>query len=271
MKEQYKRSLTGLVFGLLVVGSIVFDWKLMALVFGVFLVFAVNEFSNIINKLSEDFSSYLLFVFAFLTYFLFLIYRIQIVKPIAFISLLVFIPFVVLIEILRNSKDPVANVTYLLFGVFYLSVPFGMLVLLRTETANFYSWVWPLFVIGIIWIYDSFAYFSGLMFGKNKLCERISPKKTWEGLIGGLLMSCFLFLVFNYYFLKINTLAGLGAVLVIVFSATLGDLFESLLKRKVGVKDSGNLLPGHGGVLDRFDSVFFAVPVFIVYWLLFLV
>jgi len=271
MKELYKRSITGLIFGILVIGSIISDWKIMALVFGVFLVFAVYEFSNIVKKISSDFSNTLLFGFTFLSYFLFMMYRMQIVKPISFILFFALIPIAVLFEIIRKSKDPLVNVSYTILGVFYLAVPFGLLILLRTETAGLKSWIWPMFVIGVIWSYDTFAYFSGLLFGKNKLCERISPKKTWEGLIGGLIMSSLIFVAFVLFGLQIPLLYGLGAVITIIISATLGDLFESILKRKVDIKDSGNILPGHGGVLDRFDSVFFAVPVFIVYWLIFLV
>lgn len=271
MKEFHKRSITGLIFGVLVVGSIITDWKLMALLLGIFLVIAVNEFSNIVKKISSDFSNTLFFGFSFLAYFLFMLYRIQLVKPVYFLLFFALIPISVFFEIFRKSKDPLINVIYTIFGVFYLAVPFGLLVLLRTESAGLKSWVWPLFVIGVIWSYDTFAYISGLLFGKNKLCERISPKKTWEGLIGGLLMTCLIFVVFVLFGLQISLVYGLGAVVVIIIAATLGDLFESILKRKVEIKDSGSILPGHGGVLDRFDSVFFAVPVFIVYWLIFLV
>jgi phosphatidate cytidylyltransferase len=126
----------------------------------------------------------------------------------------------------------------------------------------------PFLVLGlfvVIWIYDTGAYLVGTLFGKHKLFERISPKKTWEGAIGGGLISVLIstFVLSKYLPVLSIWQWAIGAILIVVFG-TFGDLSESLLKRSAGVKDSGNILPGHGGILDRFDS---ALSASVVFWL----
>ncbi|MCF6807310.1 phosphatidate cytidylyltransferase [Thiotrichales bacterium 19S9-12] len=123
-----------------------------------------------------------------------------------------------------------------------------------------------IFVLLAVVLADSGAYFIGRLYGKHKLAPSISPKKTWEGLLGGICFSVVGSLVFSFA-LNLSSLHELGvfvslAVLIVLF-ALLGDLFESMIKREVGIKDSGNILPGHGGILDRLDSVFVALPLFI--------
>lgn len=116
------------------------------------------------------------------------------------------------------------------------------------------------------WASDSFAYFTGSFFGRHKLCPKISPNKTIEGFIGGLLGTVIVAVIIGYYMqLSLPLLAVLGAVIAII--ATLGDLVESIIKRYTGIKDSGNLIPGHGGVLDRFDSLLFTAPLVYYFYL----
>ena len=121
--------------------------------------------------------------------------------------------------------------------------------------------IWPpLSIFILIWCNDTFAYLTGRLLGKHKLFERISPKKTWEGFIGGLLFAV-LAGVLLAYFLEWSYIKMITYGIVVGAIGTAGDLVESMLKRNVGVKDSGNILPGHGGILDRFDAVLFVVPV----------
>lgn len=112
----------------------------------------------------------------------------------------------------------------------------------------------------VIWINDSGAYLSGVLIGKTKLIERISPKKTWEGLIGGFILAFIATAIFGRLFTEIPRIDQWIITAVIVIFGTFGDLVESMWKRSIGVKDSGNALPGHGGWLDRMDSILFAVP-----------
>ena len=117
----------------------------------------------------------------------------------------------------------------------------------------------------IIWIYDSAAYLFGVSFGRHRLFERISPKKSWEGAIGGALAALAASYAAFIFIPEISLVNWIVLSALIIVSATLGDLTESMIKRSFGVKDSSNLIPGHGGILDRFDSLFFVVPVVVLY------
>ena len=120
-----------------------------------------------------------------------------------------------------------------------------------------------------IWVNDSFAYLTGMTFGKHRLFERISPKKSWEGFIGGAVASVVAGYVFSLFETDLVWWQWLIFSLLVVVFGTFGDLMESLIKRSVGVKDSGRIIPGHGGLLDRFDSMLLAVPVIFLYLQLF--
>jgi phosphatidate cytidylyltransferase len=176
---------------------------------------------------------------------------------------------VILNELWRNVENPILNISLLVFGAGYTLLPFYMILALA-DLSQKYAYIFPL-ALGmylLIWTNDTFAYFSGRLFGKRPLFARISPKKTWEGTIGGLL---FTLLIGYVLFLTTNELPltfWIVSALIVAPAAIVGDLLESLFKRSVGAKDSGTLLPGHGGILDRFDAVLFTVP-FYYFWSLF--
>ncbi len=155
----------------------------------------------------------------------------------------------------------------MLFTVLYVGLPLGFsLGLITLDSAEKFSWeVFWLFVL--IWSSDSFAYFSGRLFGKHLMAPKISPKKTWEGLIGGVVLT----LLFSF-FIESNLPQLQGNWIVVGFlvaiSAPLGDLIESQLKRNFNVKDSGKIIPGHGGILDRLDSFLFCAPVLYLYFII---
>jgi len=150
------------------------------------------------------------------------------------------------------------------FGVIYLAGLLGHLLLLR-GLGDIIGFKLAVLTMSLIWIGDTGAYFTGMAFGKRPLAPKISPKKSVEGLAGGALVTIAASLLMAHYWItELNLWQALAVGLGVTFFGTIGDLFESLLKRDAGVKDSGNLLPGHGGVLDRFDSMMFALP--FVYW-----
>ena len=131
----------------------------------------------------------------------------------------------------------------------------------------------PWYVLGlflILWTHDTFAYLSGIMFGKHPLAPKVSPKKSVEGSIGGLGFAIVAAYIISIFSPELNLWLWLIIALIIAFFGTLGDLAESLLKRKAGVKDSGGFFPGHGGILDRFDSIFFVSPIVLILILLFI-
>lgn len=184
--------------------------------------------------------------------------------------LLMFTFTVFIKTVLCQSVFSITDAAYTALGVLYIGMTFSYLILLRSVNELTYLqtylgslslgavYLWLPF-IGT-WASDTFAYFVGSKFGRHKLCPTISPGKTVEGALGGLVGSIMGVLIVSYLF-KINLIHGIMVGVLVGVAAPLGDLTESAMKRFTGVKDSGSLLPGHGGVLDRFDSIMFAVPV----------
>lgn len=158
----------------------------------------------------------------------------------------------------------------LIFSVIYLALPFGFALGIpqfsNSETEGYFTKeVFMLFIL--IWSSDTFAYIAGRLFGKHKLAPKISPKKTWEGFFGGVTLTIILSYFINLYFPNLRGNWIIVGLLVASF-APLGDLIESQLKRSFGVKDSGNIIPGHGGILDRLDSFILVIPVVYLYFIL---
>jgi phosphatidate cytidylyltransferase len=175
------------------------------------------------------------------------------------------------IELYRKREHPFTNIAHGFLGIIYVAVPVTLLInIIHPSEEIGYD---PLFFVGFLMLIlssDSGAYLAGSAFGKHKLFERISPKKSWEGAIGGLLMSMAFAIGFSYFIDFLNVWQWIGLSVVSVVAGIYGDLVESLLKRNVGAKDSGTLLPGHGGVLDRLDSIILATPFAFAYLQIFL-
>jgi phosphatidate cytidylyltransferase len=175
------------------------------------------------------------------------------------------------IELYRKRPDPFTNIAHGFLGIIYVAVPLALLVnIIHPNDEIGYN---PLFFVGwlmLILSSDSGAYLAGSAFGKHKLFERISPKKSWEGALGGLLMSIAFAVGFAQFLDFLTVWEWIGLSVVSVIAGIYGDLVESLLKRNVGAKDSGKILPGHGGILDRLDSIGLATPFAFVYLKLFL-
>ncbi|KAA6433407.1 phosphatidate cytidylyltransferase [Rufibacter glacialis] len=162
-------------------------------------------------------------------------------------------------ELYRKKEQPFTNVALTLVGVFYIAAPFTLLHVLAFLPGR-YSWQIILGVMFLIWASDTGAYAAGKSFGKNKLFPRISPGKTWEGWVGGVLLSLGVAWLLSVFFQDLALWHWLGVALLVSVFGVLGDLVESMLKRSLDVKDSGTLIPGHGGILDRFDSLILVVP-----------
>ncbi len=171
-------------------------------------------------------------------------------------------------ELYRKRDQPFVNIALTLLGVLYVGGSFSMLSLLGFLRGD-YSWQVILGTMLLIWTSDSGAYFAGKTFGKTKLFERISPGKTWEGWMGGTLLSVGVGYILSLYFPDLDFPHWLGVALIVSVFGVFGDLIESLLKRSLQVKDSGTLIPGHGGILDRFDSLLMVVPFIVAFLKLF--
>lgn len=180
------------------------------------------------------------------------------------------------IMVLFSKKREWKSLAYLFSGLFYIAFPllFFFVNTFQLEStqespANNYMPLLALNLFILIWCSDTFAYLSGKLFGKNKIYEAVSPGKTWEGFIGGLILTIGASVLIAHYF-NIPIKVNIAVALCTVVFGTLGDLVESMLKREFKIKDSGNILPGHGGILDRFDALIISLPFtsFCYYWLL---
>ena len=193
----------------------------------------------------------------------------------------VFVPYLLTIvylfvsELYTRNENAIHDWAYTMLSQMYIALPFSMINVLAFRQAPdgdiHYYYLLPLSVFIFLWTNDTGAYCSGSLLGKHKLFPRISPAKSWEGSIGGALFVLIAAAVVGYLESQSNALSGLtivqwlGLGLVVTVFGTWGDLVESLFKRTLGIKDSGNILPGHGGMLDRFDSSLMAIPASVVY------
>lgn len=159
----------------------------------------------------------------------------------------------------RKTSSAIQDISYTLFGMIYAALPFGIFISLGFVNGDYNPYI-PLGFLILLWTNDTGAYLAGKSFGRRKLFERISPNKTWEGFVGGVVLAVVVSLNLARYFESLQTWQWLTMAIIIGTFGTLGDLVESMLKRNTGVKDSGNILPGHGGLLDRFDGLLMAAP-----------
>lgn len=169
-------------------------------------------------------------------------------------------------ELYKKDKIPFANISYTFVGFIYVTAPFCFFYSLGflKDTAH-YNFHLPLAFLLLLWASDTGAYLFGMKLGKTRLFERHSPKKTWEGFFGGMFTSVLVAFIISTQFTEMNGWYWAGMAVLIVGFGTLGDLVESMLKRSLNVKDSGTLLPGHGGFLDRFDGLLISAPVVYTY------
>jgi len=268
MSNLVVRLITGSLFVALITASLFDDTATYAvfsgfLVLGViefFQLFRENELININWKLSS--------------FFLSLIYGLLSAVIMGFIdgdTLVFCIPIIIgflLIELWRKKKQPLFNTAINAFGLIYLLIPFLVILIITRKDTNEFPLLLGMFIL--IWMNDSFAYATGRLLGKRKLIERISPNKTWEGTIGGILFSLLAGFIIGQYLDSYHGIVfWMGAAAIISPSCVVGDLLESLIKRNLNIKDSGTILPGHGGILDRFDATLVSAPMFLAWIIIF--
>lgn len=267
-----QRSLTGALFVLVIIGAILFSSISFVLLFFVIMILGLLEFYTLTEKTESSpqkvtgvIASILLYA-AVASYFSTPFHTLSMCFFAGFITLL-FAAFVA--ELYRKKEKPFTNIAFTLLGTVYVALPFSLLCALAFGAGgalnNSYTPTLILGVLFILWSSDTGAYLAGITFGKHKLFERISPKKTWEGTIGGGLLAIAIAYLLSFYFTDLTTIHWIVVALIIVCVGNLGDLVESLFKRSIDVKDSGSILPGHGGILDRFDSLLLSTPFIFIY------
>ena len=191
-------------------------------------------------------------------------------------ALVVFVPYLIFLlysfikELYSRHSNPIANLGVIMLSQLYIVLPLSLINVLAFGDFTCFSspathYAIPLAMYIFIWTNDTGAYLSGVTLGRHKLFPRISPKKSWEGSIGGALFTMASAFAVAHFFTFMTIWQWIGMALVIVVFGTFGDLTESMIKRHVGIKDSGHILPGHGGFLDRLDSMLFAIPTVVMY------
>ncbi|TNE75409.1 MAG: phosphatidate cytidylyltransferase [Bacteroidetes bacterium] len=267
MSNLVVRSLTGGVFVAILLGSIFWNEIAATGVLSVFFLLGINEFNSLFKgheQISLNSSVNMLFGVSIFTLLILALFNV-----IPSVFSLAIIPFMFIMnatELWRKEKNPIQNMAVSTFGLIYLIIPFFLMIYLnytdqlRHGEETFFPLLAGFFLL--VWTNDTFAYLTGMMIGKHKLFERISPKKTWEGTIGGAIFTILVGYIISLCTVQDDTILWVIAGVVIAPFATIGDLLESQIKRSLGIKDSGNILPGHGGILDRFDAALFAIPIF---------
>jgi len=170
---------------------------------------------------------------------------------------LIFLSFV--FELFTKSEKPFSNVAFIILGMVYIGIPFALLDFIAFDEDTFYTNT----ILGLLiltWSNDTAAYMVGSRIGKTKLFPSISPKKTWEGSIGGVVITILIAILMSFFFKECTMSQWIVLAIIVVIFGSIGDLVESMLKRSYSIKDSGTLLPGHGGFLDRFDAFIFLIP-----------
>ena len=266
MKKLLVRVATGAVFGIVLLASILYNNISFGALFALVTCLAVNEFCNLVHDYKKTTFSTPVAVVGGLYLFLAFFMLDKVTEPfMLFIPYLLLIAYTFIRELYKKAGSPLDNLAYFALSQLYAALPFALLNILSTFGPEAYNYIMPLSIFIFLWCSDSGAYFVGSAIGRHRLFERISPKKSWEGSIGGGVLALVAAYVLSIYYPMLGTLEWLGMAAVVVVAGTWGDLIESCMKREMGIKDSGNILPGHGGILDRFDSAILAIPSVVIY------
>lgn len=264
MKNLLIRAGSGAVFVALTVLSILWSPYVFAVVFLLYVSLGVYEFHKITNHFEQVRVETLISVIGASILFLSAFLHVSgFVSPIIFGIYAFYLIGVIISELFRKQPNPVHNWAYFMLGQILVALPFALLnYIVQFDGFQPYLML-PMFIT--LWVNDTGAYVSGMLLGKHKLFERVSPKKTWEGFFGGMLFTVVSSYIFSMTIPDILFYEWLIFSGIVVILGTLGDLTESLLKRTADIKDAGNIIPGHGGVLDRFDSMLLVAPAILVY------
>ena len=269
MKSNFlQRAITGILFVGVLVGCILYDpWTFSAL-FVVISALTIREFGHLINQVEGvSINKNITMLAGVYLYMAVMAFCTNLSGSKIFLPYLLLIMYLMISELYLKKENPVMNWAYSMLSQLYIALPFAMLNVLSFHTSPMdtsvsYNPILPLSVFVFIWLSDTGAYCVGSLIGRHRLFERISPKKSWEGSIGGGIVAIGSSFIFAHYFPIMNMAEWAGLALIVVIFGTWGDLTESLLKRQLHIKDSGAILPGHGGMLD---SALMAIPAAVVY------
>lgn len=256
----------------IMLGGVLLHPFIFAIVFAALLFLSQYEFYSLVEKVGQHPPKIVACILGVLFFFVcFCISSNFLLGRFGLGIILIFL-FIMILEIFRKEKNPLTNAGLGIMGLVYIAVPFSLMNFIVQPSANghtntFYPWILA-GVFFILWVNDSAAYLVGSVLGKHKMCPKISPAKSWEGLIGGAVFAVIMGVLNAVMFQQVSMVSWIVIAVLTFTFGTVGDLFESKMKREIGIKDSGTILPGHGGFLDRIDSLLFAVPA-VFLWLMF--
>ncbi|MEI7896026.1 MAG: phosphatidate cytidylyltransferase [bacterium] len=278
MSNFWARTITGLSMVFILLAAIWFSGWVFASIFMIITILGLWEFYGLITtenchpqKYYGTFAGAFLFVFSSLMYLIpwtLSEYEVISLELMPFLLTIPLIFLVFIFEIYRNKPNPLVNIATTILGFLYVALPFSLLVYF-SKPAMLHAFGMPVVLVGYFaftWIYDTAAYLYGKQFGKHKFFERISPKKTWEGTIAGAVVTILTALGLHFIIPAMPLYDWLMLAILVIFFGTCGDLVESLFKRSLNIKDSGTILPGHGGILDRFDTMLISAPFVFLYF-----
>jgi phosphatidate cytidylyltransferase len=282
MKNLITRTIFGILFVVVMVGGMVWRPDTFILLFAVITGMTVWEFTSLLNQRKDiQVNRFISTVAAVYLHLATAAWCVGMADGfIAYVPYVITMVYLLVSELYLKQPNPIANWACTMLAQMYIAMPFAMVNILAFRINNTgepaYNWMLPLSIFIFLWTNDTGAYCTGSLFGKHKLFPRVSPGKSWEGSIGGAILVVAAAAAIAWFdnvevadkdmppaLLSMTVWIGLG--LVVVVFGTWGDLVESLFKRTLGIKDSGNILPGHGGMLDRFDSSLLAIPMAVVY------
>ena len=270
------RTITGIVFVAVMVYCLLNPIPMVVL-FALITALSIWELCGLVNKWDDiQTNQFICSVAGAYLFFAIAGYCTGYTTAMVFVPYLFIILYLIISELFNKAPNPINNWAYTMLTQMYVALPFSIISLLAFSNSSqgiTYDYVLPLSIFVFLWLNDTGAYCVGSLIGKHKLFPRVSPGKSWEGSIGGCILVLIVAGVFGGLYgssefgdnVTRSILVWMGLGLVVVVFGTLGDLVESLLKRTLGVKDSGNILPGHGGMLDRFDSSLMAIPAAVIY------
>lgn len=269
MSNFLKRTLSGALFVLIIIGSIILGRYSFFVLFLTVTIASLYEFYRMSFKARirpQYLYGIVLGAVIFVTNYL---YASGQIGHYIFLGLIPLIFSIFIVELFRSHPRPMHNVAYTILGLLYVAFPISLLNYFALSYSSYRVGFRTDLLLGfftLIWANDTGAYLVGTSIGKHKLFPSVSPKKSWEGLIGGFVSTLLAAWIISLFYHDISLLHWLTIGMITATMSVFGDLVESLFKRSIGVKDSGKFLPGHGGFLDRFDSLLLAVPVLFVYF-----
>jgi phosphatidate cytidylyltransferase len=291
MKNLIYRTIFGALFVAIMVFGICWSPLTLILLFALILSATLHEYITLVNQIEDVRVNPFITVITGMCFYLGMAsQKLGIIGGVAFAPFLLNILYLIISELYTKQKNPINNWAYTMFGLIYIALPFSLVLELAFQPVDAlhvgFDWLLPLSIFIFLWTNDTGAYCFGSLLGRHKLFPRISPGKSWEGSIGGGITVLVVAVLIGYYSGNtltlsdiaagsssvgggwegaFSTLVWMGLGLIVVVFGTLGDLVESLFKRTLGIKDSGNIIPGHGGMLDRFDSSLMAIPAAVIY------